>query len=111
MNLTIAQALQNGVAAHRDGKLEEADRFYTAILDVQPKHPDANHNLGVLATSLGRVEEALPFFEAALESNNRLLQYWLSYLDALINLGRIDDVNRLIKQGEINELSDVAIER
>jgi tetratricopeptide (TPR) repeat protein len=111
MNLTIAEALQSGVAAHRDGKLEEADRFYTAILNVQPQHPDANHNLGVLAASLGRVEEALPFFETALESNNKLLQYWFSYLDALLSLGRIDDVNRLIKQGEINELSGVALER
>ncbi len=75
MNLTIAQALKNGVTAHRDGKLEEADRLYTAILNADPKNPDANHNMGVLAVSLGRVEEATPFFEAALETNNEQLDY------------------------------------
>ena len=63
MNLTIAQALQNGVTAHRNGKLEEADRFYTAILNADPKNSDANHNMGVLAVSLDRVEEALPFLK------------------------------------------------
>jgi len=29
--------------------VQEADRLYTAILQAQPKHPDANHNMGVLA--------------------------------------------------------------
>lgn len=75
MNLTIAQALQNGVTAHRNGKLEEADRLYTAILNADPKNSDANHNMGVLAVSRGRVDEALLFFEAALEANNKLLEY------------------------------------
>ena len=41
---TIEQALQQ-VAAHKAGKLQEAERFYRAILQSQPKHPDANHNL------------------------------------------------------------------
>jgi hypothetical protein len=32
MKLTIEQALQQGVAAHKEGKLEEAERLYRAIL-------------------------------------------------------------------------------
>ena len=111
MNLTIAQALQNGVTAHRNGKLEEADRFYTAILNADPKNSDANHNMGVLAVSLDRVEEALPFFEAALEANNKRLEYWFSYLDALISLGRVNDIKRLIKQGKLNELPNDSLEK
>ena len=38
MELTIEQALQQGVAAHKEGKLQEADRLYTAILEAQPQH-------------------------------------------------------------------------
>ena len=49
MKLTIDEALRQGIAAHKEGKTQEADRLYTAILGVQPKHPDANHNLGALA--------------------------------------------------------------
>ena len=52
MELTIEQALQQGVAAHREGKLEEAERLYRAILQAQPLHPDANHNLWVIAVSV-----------------------------------------------------------
>ena len=47
MELTIEQALQQGIAAHKEGKLEEAERLYHAILQSLPLHPDANHNLGV----------------------------------------------------------------
>ena len=31
MELTIEQALQQGVAAHKEGKLQEAERLYRAI--------------------------------------------------------------------------------
>ena len=34
MQLTIAEALQQGIEAHKAGKLEEADRMYTAILQA-----------------------------------------------------------------------------
>ena len=55
MELTLDQALQKGVEAHKAGKVQEADRYYTAILQVQPNHPDANHNMGVLAVGIGKV--------------------------------------------------------
>ena len=48
MPTTIEQAVE----AHRAGKLEQAEALYRAILKDQPQHPDANHNLGVLAVSL-----------------------------------------------------------
>ena len=91
MELTLDQALQKGIEAHKAGKTQEADQYYTAILKANPKHPDANHNMGVLAVGIGKVEEALPFFKAALNANPNMAQYWLSYIDALIKLNRIAD--------------------
>ena len=78
MELTIDQALQKAVEAHKVGQVQEADSLYTAILKAQPKHPDANHNVGVLAVGVGRVETALPFFKTALEANPKVAQFWLS---------------------------------
>ena len=49
MELTIEQALQQGMTAHKEGKLQDAERIYRAILQSQPAHADANHNLGVIA--------------------------------------------------------------
>ena len=44
--------IEQAVKAQTAGKLEEAEALYRAILKDQPKHPDANHNLGVLAVSI-----------------------------------------------------------
>ena len=100
--LTIDQALQQGVEAHKAGQVQEADRLYTAILKAQPKHPDANHNMGVLAVGVGKVQEALPFFNLALEANPNVTQFWLSYLDALIKLDQIADAKAVFDQAKSN---------
>ena len=91
MELTLDEALQKGIEAHKAGEIQEAKRLYTSILKAQPQNPDANHNLGLLSVGLGKVQEALPFFHTALENNPNISQYWLSYIDTLINLGRLAD--------------------
>ena len=106
MELTLDQALQKGVEAHKAGKAQEAERYYAAILKAQPKHPDANHNMGVLAVGVGKLEEALPFFKTALEVNQTIAQFWLSYIDALIKLNQIDDAKAMLEQAKSNELHD-----
>ena len=102
MELTLDQALQKGVEAHKAGKAEEADRYYTAILKANPKHSDANHNMGVLAVEVGKVEQALPFFKTALEANAGIAQYWLSFIDALIKLDRMADAKAVFEQAKSN---------
>ena len=71
MKLKLTEALQKGIEAHRAGNAQEADRYYTVILKANPKHPDANHNMGVLAVSLGKVEAALPFLKQRSKSTQR----------------------------------------
>ena len=100
MELGIDEALQQGVAAHKAGNLNEADKFYTAILKVQPQHPDANHKMGVLAVSIGKVREALSFLKTALEANPATEQFWLSYIDALIREQQFTGARQIIKQAK-----------
>ena len=102
MELTLDQALQKGIEAHKAGKAQEADQYYTAILKANSKHPDANHNMGVLAVGVGKVQEALPFFKTALEANPSIAQYWLSYVDALIKLNRMADAKSVLDHAKNN---------
>ena len=98
MKLTIEQALQNGIAAHKEGKLQDAEGFYRAILKIQPKHPDANHNLGVLAVSMNKLSEALTFFQTAVEANSKIEQFWLSYIDVLIKDKQYESATKVLEQ-------------
>ena len=75
MELTLSEAVKKGIEAPRAGKVQEADSYYTAILKVQPKHPEANHNLGLLALGIGKTRESLPYFEALLEVNPKKVQF------------------------------------
>ena len=100
MELTIEQALQQAVEAHKAGRMQDAERLYRAILQAQPKHPDANHNLGVLAVSVSKPEAALPLFKIALEANPSQGQFWLSYIDALIKEKQFGNARNLLEQGK-----------
>jgi len=102
MKLTVDQALQKGVSAHGAGDLQEAERLYRFILQSQPAHPDANHNLGVLAVSVNKPEAALPFFKIALEKNPNIEQFWLSYADALMKENRVPEAEKALAEGKKN---------
>ena len=91
MKLTLAEALQRGILAQQGGNIKDADRYYTAVLKVQPDHPDANHNMGVMAVSLGKADQALSFFKRALDVKPGVAQYWLSSIDTLINPERFEE--------------------
>jgi tetratricopeptide (TPR) repeat protein len=100
MELTIKQALQQGISAHKEGNLQKAERLYQAILQSQPAHADANHNLGVIAVSVSKVELALPLFKTALEANPKIEQFWLSYIDALIKEKQFDNAKQVLEQAK-----------
>ena len=100
MKPSIEQALQQGIAAHKEGKLQDAERLYRAILQSQPLHPDANHNLGVLAVSVNKADAALPLFRTALESNPKIEQFWLSYINALIKEQQFEDAKQVFEQAK-----------
>ena len=111
MELTLDQALKKGIEAHQAGQVTEADRYYTAILKAKPKHPDANHNMGVLAVGIGKVQEALPFFKTALEVNSNITQFWLSYIDALIKLERLDDAKAVFDEAKSKGIKEDGFEK
>ena len=100
MEVTIEQALQQGIAAHQAGKVQDAEKLYRAILQSQPKHPEANHNLGVLAVSFNKADAALPLFKTALEANPKIEQFWLSYIDASIKAQQFDTAIRVLEQAK-----------
>ena len=83
-------------------KVEVAAQLYSVVLKEHPEHPDANHNMGVLAVGIGKIPEALRFFETALEANADVAQFWVSYIDALIGAGRMGDAQAVLDQAKSN---------
>ena len=98
MELELDEILQKGIEAHGAGQVLEAERLFDQILTVQPDHPDANHKMGKLAFGEDRVEEALAYFKIALIADSNEGEYWLNYIDALLELNKLDDAKAVFDQ-------------
>ena len=92
------QTLQRAITAHQEGRLEEADHLYQKILETQPTHPDANHNLGVLKVLLNKSADALLLFKIAVESNPSIEQYWYSYSNTLIREKKLEEAEAISRK-------------
>lgn len=63
----MREKLVQALACHQQGRLNEAQRLYTEILEVAPHNFDALHLLGVLFMQLGRLQEAEQLVAQALQ--------------------------------------------
>ena len=67
--------------------ISDAERIYLDILLNFPSHPDALHNLGVLVLSKGDEQKARNYLSRSIAANPKVKQFWLSYLNLLIDSG------------------------
>ena len=93
---TVEQTLNKAIAQHQAGQLQDAGELYLAILQTQPDHPDANHNLGALAVQMNQPAAGLAYFTTALDAEPTRRQFWLSYIDALLQADQRDDARQIL---------------
>ena len=94
----INQLLQKAIKVHNNGKTQDAQDLYIKILKINPKHPDANHNLGLIELSMNNTETALSLFKLALDVNPNINQFWISYTNSLIEIKRYVEAELICKK-------------
>ena len=107
--------LQQAIEAHQAAQFEQAEELYLAILQGQPYHAVANHNMGLLAGQVGQFAAGLPYLHKALSVNPDEGQFWLSYADGLLKAGEtaeaLDIIDTAIARGLDNEQSQALRQR
>ena len=98
VEISINEALNQAIVAQKAGHFQKAKSYYMAILEGTPDHPDANHNMGVLVYTTGKVDQAIEFFENAINGNTNIPQYWLIYINMLIEQNRMDEAKKRLKE-------------
>ena len=106
----LRELMQQGVAHHGRGQVTEAESIYRAVLLEQPRHADANHNLAVIALGRGDTATALFHFELARDTQPDHWQYWVSYLDALMQAGRIWMAGEVLEEARRGGLAADALD-
>jgi tetratricopeptide (TPR) repeat protein len=67
MDATFTKNIEAGIAAHRDGRLEDALVAYRAALEAAPDDAEAASLTGLVLLHLGRTDEAGPLLRGAAE--------------------------------------------
>ena len=115
INIIPDNKLEYAISLQQQWRFEEAKEQYIALLKETPDDANALHNLGVLfSVQLLEPVEALPYFEAALNIDPTRLQFWFSYLDALIKSDAIDAAEHVLvlaRNYGLNDLQVASFER
>jgi tetratricopeptide (TPR) repeat protein len=96
----IAQALQEALSLHQQGRLREAEKLYTRALKAAPNNFDALHLLGLIKAQSGQMGEAYRLMSAALKINPNAP-------DALVNFANV--LHALKRDTEAIEWLDKAL--
>ena len=100
MKVGVSEALNIAIDAQKNGRISEAERIYLGILLNFPSHPDALHNLGVLVLNSGDEQKAHNYFNRSIAANPKVTQFWLSYLNLLIESGNLKKAKQVFSQAE-----------
>jgi tetratricopeptide (TPR) repeat protein len=70
MALSVEELFSRGIAAFQSGRLGDAERYFTEVLQHDPKHVAALNLLGILLTHFRRYPEAEQVLQSALNINS-----------------------------------------
>lgn len=96
----VNEVLQLALEHEDAGRVEEAEQLYLEILDIQPRHAEANYHLGVIEAYVKGAFFSLPRLEAAVEEKPENEQYWVTYVDALMQSGQTQSVLNVLELGQ-----------
>lgn len=84
----LLATLQEGIALHNGGHLDEADALYREVLRQAPRHPDALHLRALVCHARGNFAEAVQLAEAAIAVAPRLANFHNTAGEAWRRLGQ-----------------------
>lgn len=113
-------ALEAGLAAHREERLEEALANYHTALERRPGDGEALSFSGLALAGLGRFGEAEPLLRQAVEAEPEQMPFRFNLIDMLQRQGRfdeaIDEIQKIVDRNPKHpraweRLGDIAVAR
>jgi len=82
---------QRGLALQRGGRIEQAIKAYGQVVQLEPDHPEALHNLGAALARAGRTDAAIATWGRAVQLQPNLADSVVELAQALLNAGRAEE--------------------
>jgi tetratricopeptide (TPR) repeat protein len=93
---TVDEALDAAATARAQSRLRDAELLCRAVLDGEPGHPGANHELGLVGLALGRPADALAHLRIAAAAAPDREAYWQGLAEAAARADRLDALTAAI---------------
>lgn len=90
-NRPISTALQAAIQLHQAGRFRRAGEIYRRILDIQPKHADSLHLIGIVEYQLANYQEAVNLIRKAIEISPNIGMFHNTLGKVLFALGKLDE--------------------
>ena len=91
-------AMEQAIAAHKSGQLAAAETGYRAVIEADPNHARARHNLGVMLVQAQRSEEGLVLLKRAMEQGGGDERYAQSYMRGFLTAGKLQEAEAAFAQ-------------
>jgi tetratricopeptide (TPR) repeat protein len=83
--------LQQAIAHHQAGRLQQAEHIYQHIIEVEPENANAYHLLGVIAYQLGKNDIAVQLISKSITKDSNQSSSYSNLGNALQEQGKLDD--------------------
>ena len=94
---------QQAIAAHEQGRFDEAEHIYRQILETAPKNPDVLNLLGLVAQAKGVQNQAIELFYQAIKQAPKHAPFYFNLAISLGALGHdVEALDNLQKACDLN---------
>jgi predicted TPR repeat methyltransferase/predicted negative regulator of RcsB-dependent stress response len=96
--LTLPQAIQLAIQHHQAGHLLKAEAIYQQVLQIQPRHPDALHLLGLTNHQMGKNDQAYALISKAISINPLAATFHNNLGEVCRAMNRLDEAHACYKK-------------
>ncbi|MEQ8509795.1 MAG: tetratricopeptide repeat protein [Rhodospirillaceae bacterium] len=109
MTKNLEDAFAAAQQKYHSGDLADAADLYQAVLEINPRHPDALHMLGVVAYQLGQPEAAAALLQQAVSVKQPFADAESNLGTVLLELGKLDDALSALRDAHSHAPDNPAI--
>ena len=107
MRVSLSQALKLGREAIKARDLSKAYRIFWTVIQSKPNNAEAAYALGRLSIDMRKTEEALPYFRIATQAAPDITEYWVSYINILIELNHFTEALSTLSESREKKVKGV----
>ena len=96
-NLALIYYNRRSIGKDSESNIEKAELLFKKSLQVNPKLPEPNTNLGNLYSSIGKNNESIRFHKLAISADPKYYYTYLNIANVYVSIGKFEEAKKNLK--------------